>query len=48
MVDHYYDLMGWEVESGKPRQETVDQFGLANFVEHLGSQSRPEAPASAG
>lgn len=40
MVDRYYDLMGWDVDSGQPRQETVDRFGLADFVEQLGMKSR--------
>jgi len=28
MVDEYYRLMGWEVETGRPTRETLERLGL--------------------
>lgn len=43
MVDRYYELMGWEVESGHPRQDTIRRLGLEDF----GALLRLETGASA-
>jgi aldehyde:ferredoxin oxidoreductase len=36
MVDRYYELMGWKVESGHPSQDTIRRFGLEDFGALLG------------
>ena len=28
MIGHYYELRGWNPESGHPRQEILDRLGL--------------------
>jgi len=35
MVDEYYRLLGWEVDTGRPTAETIQRLGLGDVVEHL-------------
>jgi aldehyde:ferredoxin oxidoreductase len=30
---NYYELMGWDVETGEPLPETLEKFGLKELVE---------------
>ncbi|MBN1319894.1 MAG: hypothetical protein JXA87_03540 [Thermoleophilia bacterium] len=32
--DHYYEQMGWDVETGKPLPETLEKYGLTELVGH--------------
>jgi aldehyde:ferredoxin oxidoreductase len=39
MIDEYYQLMGWEVETGRPSQETIDRLDLNDMVAQLSMES---------
>jgi aldehyde:ferredoxin oxidoreductase len=39
MIDEYYELMGWEVETGQPTQETIDRLDLNDMVSELSLSS---------
>ena len=35
MMDHYYDLHGWDRESGLPTAETLTYYGLASAIDQI-------------
>jgi aldehyde:ferredoxin oxidoreductase len=35
MLDNYYRMMGWDIDSGKPLPETLKKLGLANIIPDL-------------
>ncbi|MFB0502019.1 MAG: aldehyde ferredoxin oxidoreductase C-terminal domain-containing protein, partial [Candidatus Bathyarchaeia archaeon] len=35
MLENYYNLMGWEVKTGKPLPETLKRLGLEHVIEDL-------------
>ncbi len=35
MLENYYNLMGWEVKTGKPLPETLKRLGLEHIIEDL-------------
>jgi aldehyde:ferredoxin oxidoreductase len=37
MRSNYYQLMGWDAETGKPLPETLERLGLAALIPDLGS-----------
>jgi len=32
MLDEYYELMGWDLKSGKPYRETMERLGLEEYI----------------
>jgi aldehyde:ferredoxin oxidoreductase len=36
MIDEYYELMGWDVATGRPKIETIRKLGLEEFAEAAG------------
>ena len=36
MIDEFYDLMGWDVETGRPLPATIERLELEDVVEQLG------------
>lgn len=45
MMDHYYKLHGWDVETGIPTPETLHSFGLDDLIPDL--QTPAQAPGRA-
>jgi len=35
MLREYYELMGWDPETGKPRQETLERLGLGEYYKDI-------------
>lgn len=35
MLEHYYGLMGWDAETGKPLRETLECLGLASVADDI-------------
>jgi len=35
MLENYYNLMGWDPETGKPLPETLKKLGLEELIKHL-------------
>ena len=35
MIDEYYELMGWDVETGRPTAATIERLDLGDVVEQL-------------
>ena len=40
MLDEYYDLRGWDRETGIPRKETLERLGLMKEIEDLRRMGR--------
>ena len=36
MVDRYYELRGWDVQTGVPTRATLDRLGLGRMADELG------------
>jgi aldehyde:ferredoxin oxidoreductase len=36
MKDDYYQIMGWDVETGIPTRRTLEKYGLADVADSLG------------
>jgi aldehyde:ferredoxin oxidoreductase len=36
-IHRYYELMGWDAESGRPSPEKISELGMAPLMDHLGS-----------
>jgi len=32
MIDEYYELMGWDLKTGKPYRETLERLGLEEYI----------------
>ena len=35
MVDEYYRLQGWDVDTGAPTPETLKRLGMGEFIEDV-------------
>jgi aldehyde:ferredoxin oxidoreductase len=35
MVKNYYEIMGWDPETGKPLPETLEKLGLREVIEDI-------------
>ena len=35
MIDEYYRLMGWDIKTGKPLQETLERLGLNDVARDM-------------
>lgn len=35
MVGRYYELMGWDVKTGKPLPETLERLGLEHVIKDI-------------
>ncbi|MCW4041029.1 MAG: hypothetical protein NWE83_09805 [Candidatus Bathyarchaeota archaeon] len=35
MLEHYYQLMGWDVKTGRPLPETLEKLGLAMIIQDI-------------
>lgn len=40
MLDEYYELHGWDIASGRPRRQTLEDLGLADQVTQLSALGR--------
>jgi aldehyde:ferredoxin oxidoreductase len=45
MVDKYYELRGWDVESGLPKRGTLEALGLKEIADELESLGKLSIPA---
>ena len=36
MKDDYYQIMGWDLQTGIPTRQTLEKIGLADVAENLG------------
>jgi aldehyde:ferredoxin oxidoreductase len=34
-MDNYYEIMGWDPETGKPLPETLEKLGLREVIEDI-------------
>jgi aldehyde:ferredoxin oxidoreductase len=48
MLDEYYELHGWDVETGYPRRETLERYGLAYVADDLERIGKLGPAAGAG
>jgi aldehyde:ferredoxin oxidoreductase len=35
MLEHYYQLMGWDVKTGRPLPETLEKLGLTTIIKDI-------------
>jgi aldehyde:ferredoxin oxidoreductase len=48
MVDEYYRLMGWNVDTGLAKPETLRRLGMDEFLAEVGAEEQRSAPPPAG